>query len=474
MNILILGAGQVGMATAASLVSEGTNITVVDMDPERLRLLQDRFDLATVEGNASHPSILTRAGAGDADIVLAVTRTDQVNLVACKLAATLFGVPTKIARIRAGDYLSHPDIFNKENFSVDLAICPEQIVAEHISRLIEYPESLQVVDFAGGLAQLVGVCALDGGPLVHHELQELGIHMPRIDARVAAIFRRGRALTPDGHTVIEPGDEVFFIAARQNIRAVMCELHQQDKPVRRIMIAGGGNIGARLAKAQEQHHEVKLIELRKSVAKSLAGELEHTLVLAGDATDEALLEMENVEAIDMFCAVTNDDEANIMAALLAKRMGARKVLALVNRGAYANLVQGGPLDIALSPAQATIGTLLARVRHGDVAVCHSLRSGAAEALEMVAHGDANTSKIIGRRVDEVALPSEATIAALVRRQGDEGNRAAGNSDGKVIIAHHDTVIESGDHVIVFVTNKRIMSRIEKLFQVSVPAGEHHN
>jgi trk system potassium uptake protein TrkA len=471
MNILILGAGQVGAATAASLLSAGTNITVVDTDSERLKLLRDQFDLATIEGDAAHPSTLTRAGAGDADIVLAVTGSDQANLVACKLAATLFGTPTRIAAIRERDYLSHPEIFNPENFSVDLAICPEQIVTEYISRLIEYPEALQVVDFAGGLAQLVAVCAVDGGPLVGQELQALRVHMPRVDARMAAIFRAGRALTPDGHTIVEAGDEVFFIAARQHIRAVMCELRRKDKPVRRVMIAGGGDIGSRLAKALEQHHEVKLIELRKPLAKSLASELKHTLVLAGNATDEALLEMESVEAMDIFCAVTNDDESNIMSALLAKRMGAHKVLALVNHRVYANLVQGGPLDIAVSPAQATIGALLTHVRHGDVAMCHSLRRGAAEALEMVVHGDANTSKVVGRRVDEIELPSEAMIVALVRWQEDLGNKARGRRapEGEVIMAHHDTVIESGDHVIVFVTDMRVMAGVEKLFQVSVTA-----
>ncbi len=462
MKILILGAGRVGSTVAENLISEQNDISVVDSEEAPLRYLKDRFDLHTLCGDASHPSVLEQAGAMEADMLLAVTRSDQTNLVACKLAATLFHTPLKIARVRTSDFLARPELFAPENFAVDFAICPEQIITSYISRLIEYPEALQVLDFAGGRVQLVAVRAFHGGPLVGHELQELREHMPNIDARVAAIYRGDRPIIPEGHTVIEEGDEVFFIAAKENLRAVMSELRRMDKPAKRIMIAGGGNVGARLARLLEAHYQVKLIEFNRHTAQRLGEELESTLVLAGDATDEELLEAEDVSGMDIFCALTNDDETNIMASLLAKRMGAHKVIALINRGAYVDLLQSGQIDIALSPAQASIGALLAHVRRGDVVACHSLRRGAAEALEIIAHGDRSLSNVVGRRIEEIPLPKGATIGAIVRTDPYKQS-----NDSQVIMAHHDTVIEAEDHVIVFVVNKCLIPKVERLFQVSL-------
>ncbi len=472
MRIVILGAGQVGSSIAESLVSEANDITVVDTNGERLGKLQDRLDLRTVTGNAAHPAVLERAGARDADMILAVTQSDETNMVACKLAATMFNIPTKIARIRSADYLSHPEIFSPENFAVDESICPEQVITDYVVKLLEFPESLQVLEFADGAVSLVAVRAYHGGPLVGHELQTLRKHMPQVDARVAAIFRQDRPILPEGNTVIEAGDEVFFIAATENIRGVMRELRRMDKPVKRVMIGGGGNIGRRLAKAIENRFEVKIIEFDKRGAERLAAELDRALVLTGDVTDEELLATENVGDMDVYCAVTNDDENNIMGSLLAKRMGARKVIALINRSSYVNLLQAGQIDIAISPAQATIGTLLAKVRRGDCVAVHSLRRGAAEALEIVAHGDAKSSKVVGRRVEEIDLPAGATIGAVVRNAKPSSPKsadspAAAGASPEVIMAHHDTMIEPDDHVIVFVVNKRVVPKVERLFQVGV-------
>jgi trk system potassium uptake protein TrkA len=466
LKIVILGAGQVGSSVAESLVSEANDITVVDTDAARLKTLQDRLDLRTVTGNAAHPAILEQAGARDADMILAVTQSDETNMVACKLAATMFNIPTKVARIRSADYLSHPEIFSPENFAVDFSICPEQVLTDYIVKLIEFPESLQVLEFADGKVSLVAVRAFHGGPLVGKELQYLRAHMPQIDTRVAAIFRQDSPIIPEGNTVIEAGDEVFFIAATENIRGVMRELRRMDRPVRRVMIGGGGNIGRRLAKAIENDYEVKIIEFSKTGAERLAAELNKTLVLSGDVTDEELLETENIGEMDVYCALTNDDENNIMSSLLAKRMGARKAIALINRNSYVNLVQSGEIDIAISPAQATIGTLLAHVRRGDCAAVHSLRRGAAESLELIAHGDVKSSKVVGRRIEQIDLPKGTTIGAIVRRtEAKSGGKPA--HDTQVIIAHHDTVIEPDDHVIVFVVNKRMVPKIEKLFQVDL-------
>ena len=454
MKILILGAGQVGSTVAESLVGEANDITIVDTDGEKLRQLQDRLDLRTLIGNAAHPSVLERAGIADTDILLAVTQSDEVNLLACKLAASLYNTPTRIARIRATEYLERPEVFSPDNFCVDFSICPEQILTEYIVKLIEFPEALQVQHFSQGKASLVAVRAFEGGPLVGKPLSFLRTHMPHVDTRVAAIFRKDSPIIPQGNTVVEEGDEIFFIAATDNIRSVLQEMRRMDKPSKRVMIVGGGNIGRRLAKSLENDYQVKLIEYNKKSCERLAGELSSTLVLNGDGTDEKLMQQENVGEVDVFCALTNDDENNIMSALLAKQGGARKVIALINRSAYVGLVQGGKIDIALSPAQITIGSLLAYVRQGDVAAVHSLRRGAAEALELVAHGDRQSSRVVGRRIEEIDLPGGATIGAIVRGKD-------------VIMGHRDQVIEAGDHVIVFVIDKLMVKKVEKLFQVNI-------
>jgi len=452
MKIIILGAGQVGSSLAENLTTEANDITLVDHNPDLLRALQDHLDIRTVQGEASYPEVLSSAGADDADMIIAVTDSDETNMIACQVAYTIFHTPTKIARVRAVEYLSHAQLFAPEALPVDVLISPEQLITDNIRRLIETPGALQVLDFADGQVQLVGVRAYYGGPLVGNELRRLREHMPTVDTRVAAIYRRNRAILPEGHTVIEADDEVFFIAAKKNIRAVMSELRRVDNPYKRIIVAGGGNIGRRVAKNLERDYQIKVIDHNAARTQLLSSELESSIVLYGDAADQDLLLEENIENTDVYCALTNDDEANILSSMLAKRLGARKVMTLINRAAYVDLVQSGDIDIAISPQQVTIGSLLTHVRRGDVVRVHSLRRGAAEAIEAVAHGDASSSKVVGRRIDELNLPPGTNIGAIVR----------GND---VIIAHHDTVIESEDHVILFVVNKRYIVDVEKLFQV---------
>lgn len=452
MKIIILGAGQVGSSLAEHLSSEANDITVVDTEEQRLRSLQDRLDIRTVCGEASHPELLREAGGEDADMLIAVTSSDETNMVGCQVAYTVFHTPTKIARVRSQEYLIHPELFSPEALPVDVIISPEQLVTDYIQRLIEHPGALQVLDFADGRVQLVGVRAYYGGPLVGQALRALRAHMPGIQTRVAAVYRRGNAIMPTGDTVIEADDEIFFIAARKNIRPIMSELRRLDRLNKRIIIAGGGNIGKRLAGVLEGSYQVKIIEHNPARTVSISRELDKTIVLQGDAADEELLLEENIENTDVFCALTNDDEANILSAMLAKRLGARKVMALINRASYVDLVESGDIDIAISPQQATIGSLLTHVRRGDVVRVHSLRRGAAEAIEAVAHGDANSSKVVGRAIEELKLPHGTTIGAVVR-----GN--------EVIIAHHDTVIEADDHVILFLIDKRRIGEVERLFQV---------
>ncbi|HGT6867281.1 TPA: Trk system potassium transporter TrkA [Escherichia coli] len=380
MKIIILGAGQVGGTLAENLVGENNDITVVDTNGERLRTLQDKFDLRVVQGHGSHPRVLREAGADDADMLVAVTSSDETNMVACQVAYY-------------------------------------------------------------------------GGPLIGNALSTMREHMPHIDTRVAAIFRHDRPIRPQGSTIVEAGDEVFFIAASQHIRAVMSELQRLEKPYKRIMLVGGGNIGAGLARRLEKDYSVKLIERNQQRAAELAEKLQNTIVFFGDASDQELLAEEHIDQVDLFIAVTNDDEANIMSAMLAKRMGAKKVMVLIQRRAYVDLVQGSVIDIAISPQQATISALLSHVRKADIVGVSSLRRGVAEAIEAVAHGDESTSRVVGRVIDEIKLPPGTIIGAVVR----------GND---VMIANDNLRIEQGDHVIMFLTDKKFITDVERLFQPS--------
>ncbi|MBE9563194.1 MAG: Trk system potassium transporter TrkA, partial [Proteobacteria bacterium] len=327
----------------------------------------------------------------------------------------VFHTPTKIARVRESDYLNYDEIFGDNGgLAVDVHISPEQLVTHYIQRLIDYPDALQVLDFADGKVQLVAVKAFYGGPLVGHALRDIQNYLPNIETRIAAMFRRDKSIIPEGDTVVEVDDEIFFVAATQNISMVMATLRELDRPCKRIMIVGGGNIGTRLASVLEKKYYVKLIESNVERTEVISEILHKTIVLQGDASDENLLREENIDETDIFCAVTNDDQINILSAMLAKRMGARKVMALINRPAYVDLIESSTIDIAISPQQATIGTLLAHIRQGDVAVVHSLRRGAAEAIEAIAHGDNKSSKVVGRCIEQIKLPKGTTIDAIVR------------------------------------------------------------
>ena len=473
MNIVILGAGRVGESVAESLASEQNDITVIDTDPARLNALQDRLDLRGVTGNGIQPSVLKAGGIEDADLFIACAPLDETNLGACKVAHDLFNVPTTIARLRSPEFQEGSALMDRSGFAVDSVICPEESVTRYIRKLIEYPEALQVLEFAQGLVSLIAVRAVAGGPLVRHSLAEIPALLPGADMRIVAIYRQDQALTDvTGTTRIEPGDEVFVLAPTRQIRAVLGALRKMDRAVKRVMIAGGGKVGLRLARQLKDELQIKIIETDRKRCDYLASQLPAgVLVLHGDSTDEELMTDESVQDMDLFLALTSDDEDNIMACLLAKRMGAKRVLALINRKAYADLVQGTQIDIAISPSHAVLGELLAFVRRGDVEAVHSLRRGAAEALEAVVRGDAGTCKLVGRRVEQIELPKGAQIGAIVRGLPVDGEALAPApspvpAEAQVLIPHHDTLIQTGDRVIVFMPRKKMVRQVEKLFQVA--------
>jgi trk system potassium uptake protein TrkA len=453
MKILILGAGKVGGTLAENLAKEQFDVTLVDQNARALDELRDKLDIRIVHGHGSHPDVLRSAGADDADMLIAVTSSDEVNMVACQVCYSLFRTPTKIARVRSASYMSK-GFFSQEHMPIDVLINPEAVVTDHIRHLLEHPGALQVLDFADGRVQLVAMRAFYGGPMVGQELSFLRKHMPNVETRVAAVFRRGSAVIPTGTTIIEADDEVFFIAASEHINSVMAELRRVERPFKRVFIAGGGNIGTALAKAIDPYFSVKVLEINPERCEELAEVLSNAVVLNVDATDRELLLEENIEQCDAFCAVTDDDEVNIMSSLLAKKLGARQVMTLINKPAYVDLVQDGDIDIAISPQQATTSSLLTHVRKADVVRVHSLRRGAAEAIEAIAHGDKKSSKVVGRAIEDIDLPPGTSIGAIVR-------------DGEVLIGHDNLVVKSDDHVILFLVDKRQVPAVERLFQVGL-------
>jgi trk system potassium uptake protein TrkA len=453
MKIIILGAGQVGSSLVASLAGEKNDIVVVDIQAGVLEELQARYDISTVLGNAAYPIVLQRADAATADMLIAATSDDETNMLACQIADILFKVPRKIARVRAIEYMDSPGLFSPENVPIDYVISPEQIITQHIRRLLEHPGATHVLDFAEGRVRLASVRAVKGGTMVQHTVRELHEHMPNFHARIAAIFRNGEPIVPRGSTVILDGDEVFFIASAEEIKGVMSELRKSEKPYKRLIFAGGGHVGKRVALALEDDYQVKVIESDPVRAKKIASQLGNTTVLVGKASNKNLLSEEGIETTDVFCALTNNDETNILSAMLAKRLGARRVISLVNNDAYAQLVDPSQVDLVISPQQSTISALLRYIRRGDIVQVHSLRHGACEAIEVVAHGRSGRSRVIGVPLSEIKIPEGVVMGALVR-------------DEDVLQVHHDTVIEDGDHVIMFLLDKKLIPAVERLFQAT--------
>lgn len=464
MKILILGSGQVGSTVAQNLASiPSNNITIIDIDEKALSNIGSKLDVQTIVGNAASPFVLKNAEAEDADLLLALTQSDETNIVACKMAADLFNIPNRIARVRSSEYLEypHPNPENKNTnslniFNITETISPEQLVTEQLCGLLNYTSALQVLRFSEDKARMVIVQARQGGFLVDKEISEINAHLPDgVDCQICAIYRNNLLIVPTSKTIIIEGDEVCFLASTDNVNIIMRELRPKEQRNRRIMIAGGGNIGFRLAKHLEHEYDIKIIEYKASRAEWLAENLDNTLVLQGSATDETLLNEEYIDEIDVYCALTNDDENNIMSSLLAKNLGAKRVIAIINRSSYVSLLEGNKIDIVISPHLVTIGSILAHIRRGDVVAVYPLRHGTAEAIEVVAHGDQNTSSIVGSKICNVPWPKGCHFVALIR--GDN-----------VIMGHHEReIIQDGDHIIFFVSRHLVLPELEKLIQVKM-------
>lgn len=451
MKILILGAGRTGASVAEALAGEENDIVIIDYNATCLAVLEERLKISTVAGNAAHPRILEQADVQHADLVIAVTDRDETNMLACTIINKLYSRPKTIARIRAIDYLKNPALFGPKGIPIDIVISPEQSVMESIRNLIDLPGVLHISDFAGGLVRLFSVKAVAGGFLTGNHIKTLKGRLTEGRIRVVAILRKGVPLPPNGEAVIEADDEVYFFAPRLEVRRLLKDMDCLEKPLKRIMIAGGGHIGKRLAQALEKDYQVKIIEKDRKRAQKIANDLNSTIVLHGDCADETLLLDEAIDSTDLFCAITENDGENIISASLAKALGVRKAICILNHPTYDKLLPGTGIDLAVLPNVETLGSILKHVRRGDVAQVSLLCGGAAEAIEAVAHQGNGESSVVGRKVDTVKLPEGIVLGALIRAN-------------EVISIHHDTIFEEGDHVVMFTLDKKLIPEIEKKFQ----------
>lgn len=451
-KIAVLGGGQVGSSLAKILTDDGNDITLVDNNLSVLDDLQEDNDIKTIHGNASSPSVLEQAEVNDCDILIAITGSDEVNLVSCHLAKKMFNVPNVIARLRNAEYQISTSGFDLDLFSIDSIISPSQLVTDFIKNIIEHPGAFQAFDFADGKLQVIGATVLKDGPLAGRKLSEFKKHMPNVEVKVIAIYRNRKTLTVNGSTLIETGDDVFFLATQENMR-FMSELRKTQSRVENIMIAGGGNVGMTLAAKLSEKYSTKIIEKNLLRSKYLSETLEDTVVLNEDISDEALLDNEGIQDVDYFCSVTNDDQMNILSAKLAKDLGASKSIAIINKPSYRKLVSK-EIEVVVSPEDVTIGSLLASVRTSDVVKVHSLGFGEAELLEIIIHGDEKTSKVVGKKISTLDLPQGCRVGAIFR-------------NGKVILLNEDSEIKSNDRLIIYLLHKKDFSKLSKLFQVGI-------
>lgn len=453
MKILILGAGRMGASVALSLAGEDNEITVVDTNPLLLEALKEKVPLKTVTGNAAYPDVLERAGVAQTDLVIAVTNRDETNMLACTVIAKLYSQPKKIARIRAIDYLKSPHLFgNSKGIPIDVVISPEQKVMEAIHNLIELPGVLHISDFADGKVRLFSIKATGKGFITGNKLKTLKDRLTEGRIRVAAILRDGVPMPVNGEAIINPGDEVHFFAPRLEVARLLKDLGNLEKPLKNIIIAGGGHVGKRLAMALEKTHQVKVIEKNLNRAEKIANELSNTIVLNGDCGDETLLMTESIDKTDLFCALTDNDDQNIISASLAKSLGVRKTICILNHQSFAKLIPPSMIDLAVLPNVETLGSILQHIRRGDVAQICLLREGTAEAIEAIAHQGEAENSVVGQKVDTVNFPAGIVLGALIR-------------NGEPIVIHHDTTFQEGDHVVMFTLDKSLIPQIEEKFRL---------
>lgn len=451
LRIIIIGAGEVGFQAAARLAVENKEVVVIDRNPEALKRVSEHLDVQTMLGSGSSPQLLEQAGVSSADILLAVTDSDEINLVACFFATSLAPKITKLARIRSSDYTRYDKLLGGESLGIDKIINPDTEVVNTILRLLSVPGAVEINEFADGKIQLVGIQLPENSPLSGVKLMQLPEHIGDVQMVVAALVRENELIIPMGGDRIKPGDTVYLAFAKADQQRVLDLFGVQSQPIHRVLIVGGGNIGRNLAHALDnKNYHTRLIDTCQTTCEDLSGELDRVIVLHGDGTDQELLQEENVGEMDLVVAVTGDEEMNILSCLLAKRMGARKTITRINNFAYMPLIQPIGIDHLVSPRLSAINTLLHHVRRGKVISTASIKGEEAEALEAIAQ---ERSDVTGKAVKDIKFPKGALILCFQR--GEE-----------VIIPRGDTVIQPQDRLIILSTRKNI-PKVEAALDVKV-------
>lgn len=453
MKIIILGAGRVGTSLAEHLAFEGNDITLVDTDQGRLLALQDEMDIQTLCAHGAYPSTLSAAGAAQADMLIAVTQSDEVNMIACQIAHTLFETPLKIARIRSTEYTQHTDLYTGHAIPIDVLISPEQIITTLICQLIEYPDALQVLSFSQGLVKLVAIKVQDTGELSNKPLSDFFNHPLAQKAMLLGLYRQGTYEAPEPTCIAKTQDILYFLTTTEQVFSLIHLWHPTQEAGQRVIIAGGGNVGKRCAEQLNTQYHVKMIEKNEHRAQYLAENLQNILILKGDATDKSLLLEADIESTDIYCALSQFDEVNILSALLAKNLGAKKVMALINNPAFVDIMETSQIDHVISPQEATIGNLLTHIRRGDVVNVYSLAHGSAEAIEGIVHGTSETSRLVGCLAKDIPLPNGSQLGAIIRQHEC------------IIPPRPDTRIQANDRVIFFLNDREAITSIEQLFQI---------
>ncbi|MDX5362051.1 MAG: Trk system potassium transporter TrkA [Alphaproteobacteria bacterium] len=454
MRAIVCGAGMVGSNIARQLAAEENDVVVIDSSPDLVRKITDTLDVQGVVGFASHPDVLDRAGARDAELIVAVTHSDEVNMIACQVCHSLFNVPVKIARVRSQSYLKAMwrDLFSRDNLPIDEIISPEMEVAKSVLRRLNAPGAFETLPFLDGKVQVVGVRLDDDCPVVNTPLRQLTELFPDLDARVIGIWREDAMRVPKADDQLFPGDEIYFCSRSAMVPRTLAVFGHEEQVARRIIIMGGGNVGLAVAEAIEQeggHIRARLIEDNKSRAEFVADHLSRTVVLHGDALDREVLEEAGVADAETVVALTNDDEVNILASVLAKRQGARRAVTLINNENYRSLMRTLNIDTFINPRATTVSKILQHVRRGRIKALRSVQDGAAEVIEAEA---LETSPLTGKPLEEVSLPTGIIVAGVLQ-------------DGQVIIPRGDTVIKPGARVVLFATADMVR-KVEQMFRVS--------
>ncbi|WP_430512245.1 Trk system potassium transporter TrkA [Pannonibacter phragmitetus] len=455
MKVVICGAGQVGYGIAERLAAEQNDVSVIDSSPKLIAAIGDQLDVRGFVGNGAHPDVLAQAGADEADMIIAVTLYDEVNMVACQVAHSLFNVPTKVARVRAQSYLQGRwrNLFARENLPIDVIISPEIEVGDMVLRRLSLPGAVETMRFADDQVVVIGVNCEDDCPVVDTPLRQLTDLFPDLGSVVVGINRGGKLFAPKSSDSLLVGDLAYVVARRDQVRRTLGIFGHEEPEATRVVIAGGGNIGLYVARALEQRQtstRVKIIESSRERAVGIANELKRTVILHGSALDQGILEEADVETADTMITLTNDDEVNILSCVMAKKLGCKRNLSLLNNPSYPAFANALGIDAFINPRAVTISRILQHVRRGRIRGVQSLHNGAAEIIEAEA---LETSPLVGRPLREVDLQDGIRIGAVFR-------------NGKVLTPNGDVQIQARDRIVIFAMANRVR-QVEQMFRVSL-------